>query len=77
VDVGCYATEITVRLLARRRAAKPASRYAKCSPRNSFEAALRSLVLQRLGKFYALAGFDGSWPSAPILRLTYRDVYAR
>ncbi len=73
----CYATEITVRLLGEKARGEACESLREMQPRNSFEAALRSLVLcSDLEDFTRSQDFDGSWPSAPILRLTYRDVYA-
>jgi hypothetical protein len=73
----CYATEIAVRLLGEKARGEACRSLRKMQPRNSFEAALRSLVLcSDLENFTRSQDFDGSWPSAPILRLTHRDVYA-
>jgi hypothetical protein len=73
----CYATEITVQLLGEKARGEACESLREMHPRNSFEAALRSLVLcSDLEDFTHSQDFDGSWPSAPILRLTHRDVYA-
>ena len=73
----CYATEITVRLLGEKARGEACETLREMHPQNSFEAALRSLVLcSRLEDFTRSQNFDGSWPSAPILRLTHRHVYA-
>jgi hypothetical protein len=71
-----YATEVSVRLLGdgARQAAAQALRG--LPPSNAFEQALRGLVLlETQGALGEAQLPDGSWPSAPVLRLTRRDVF--
>ncbi|MBZ5635749.1 MAG: hypothetical protein LAO55_21685 [Acidobacteriia bacterium] len=72
----CYATEMTVRLLGEQARLEACSALRRIRPLNSFEAALRSLVLcGDTGDLSRGQDSDGSWPTAPILRLTHRDLY--
>jgi hypothetical protein len=72
----CYATEMTVRLLGEQARLEARSALRKIRPLNSFEAALRSLVLcGDVGDLSRAQDSDGSWRTAPILRLTHRDLY--
>jgi hypothetical protein len=73
----CYATEITVRLLGEQARKGACASLLELHPRSFFEAALRSVVLRSdLEDLSRSQDLDGSWPSAPILRLTHRDVDA-
>jgi hypothetical protein len=72
----CYATEIAVRLLGApaRQGSCPAMR--EIQPASCFDAALRTLVVgEGAEDLRSTQNPDGSWPSAPVLRLTHRDVY--
>lgn len=65
-----YATEVCVRLLGDDGAALEQLR-----PANAFEEALQAMTLKKsAGKMAATQLADGSWQSAPVLRLTRRDV---
>lgn len=71
----CYASEVAIRLLGERARQDASEALRAIQPLNCFEAALQSLVL--CNEVVDLAGAqtaDGSWPTAPILRLTHRDV---
>jgi len=71
-----YATEVSARLLGdgARQAAAHALRG--LPPANAFEQALRSLVMRETAGDLGEGQLpDGSWPSAPVLRLTRRDVF--
>ena len=62
-----YATEVAVRLFSGRAPAV-------MPPQNCFETALRILVThEAAAQLSSAQNPDGSWPSAPILRLTDRD----
>jgi squalene cyclase len=65
-----YATEVALRLLG------GPGPTAALSPQSCFETALQILVTQDTAdQLRAAQNPDGSWPSAPILRLTDRDKY--
>lgn len=72
----CYATEAAVRLLGEQARQEAANALHALRLPNSFEAALRSLVLgSNTESLLDMQAPDGSWPSAPILRLTHRSIY--
>jgi len=72
-----YATAMAVRLLGEpaRWESRPA--LLDIHPLGCFEAALRILLIgEGKEELSGAQNADGSWPSAPILRLTHRDVYS-
>jgi hypothetical protein len=71
----CYASEVAVRLLGERERQEASETLRGIPPLNCFEAALQSLVLcNEVVDLARAQAADGSWPTAPILRLTRRDV---
>ncbi len=73
----CYATEIATHLLGEQARQEARKGLLHLRVTNPFEAALRSLVLGAGARsLVETQGPDGSWPSAPILRLTHRDIYS-
>jgi hypothetical protein len=71
-----YATEVAVRLLGEEARQEACVAMRKTGALNSFEAALRSLVFGcETESLQEAQTPDGSWPTAPILRLTHRNVY--
>ena len=71
-----YATEVATRLLGEQGRQDVSKALRGLRPTSCFETALRSLVLNSdPGDLRRMQAEDGSWPSAPILRLTHRDIY--
>jgi hypothetical protein len=71
-----YATEVSTRLLGEEVRQVAAESLRSLSPSNAFDRALRGLVLLETDDTLGAAQLpDGSWPSAPVLRLTKRDVF--
>lgn len=73
----CYATQVAVRLLGEQASRNAAASLCSLRPGNAFEAALQCLAgCDRAQDLIAAQEPDGSWPSAPVLRLTRRDWHA-
>lgn len=73
----CYATEVAVRLLGEEAGRNAVASLCSLRPGNAFEAALQCLAgCDGAQNLVATQAPDGSWPSAPVLRLTRRDWYA-
>lgn len=71
-----YATEIVVRALGTNARIQAASGVRALKPSNPFEMALQLMIApDDLASLAITQNHDGSWPSAPILRLASRDVF--